>query len=88
MSKKLKVLLVVFNIVTLLGVYYLGLRHGFVQGVDFLYNQCYNIGGVVLDERGYAMECGPVGPVPKEELEQAGLDKKTEMWYTRNINTL
>lgn len=66
-----------------------GQRSGFVQGIDFLFNQCYNVGGVVLDERhgkAYAMLCGPLGEFPKEELPT--LDKKEDMWYNKTINNI
>jgi hypothetical protein len=69
--------------------WWLGNRQGFVQGVDFLFNQCYNVGGVVLDERhgkAYAMLCGPLGEFPKEELPP--LDKKEDMWYNKTINSI
>lgn len=73
-------------VILLCAAHWYGQRTGFVKGVDFLFNQCYNIGGVVVDERGAAVVCAPLGPIPKDELPP--LDKKQDMWYDRNKNNV
>lgn len=48
--------------------YKLGVDHGITDGLDKFHEACYT-GGVVINEKtGKAIQCGPLGIVPKEEL--------------------
>jgi hypothetical protein len=79
-----KILTVVFSLLLLFASFVVGSRHGFTSGVDFQFNQCYNIGGVVVDsDTGKVIECSPLGQIPPQEFEQfkKELDKKDKAWY-------
>ena len=39
---------------------------GLEEGVDFYHQMCYNNGGVVFDEQGRVVLCGPLTQIPEE----------------------
>lgn len=43
-------------------------KAGLKQGLQNYHDQCYNIGGFVVDEVGHVVACAPQGTIPKEEL--------------------
>ena len=47
-----------------LGAYYQGKK----DGVQAYHDQCFSIGGFIIDEVGHVVKCAPLGSVPKEEL--------------------
>jgi hypothetical protein len=61
-------------LLTVLGLTILGITFhtawtmGVQKGVDMYHQQCYT-GGLIVDEKdGTVVKCGPLGVVPKEEL--------------------
>jgi len=53
------------------GAWFGGLEYGKRKGVDMYHQQCYTIGGIIMDEsNGTVVKCAPLGSVPKEEIER------------------
>lgn len=51
------------------GAWFGGVSYGAHKGVDMYHQQCYTIGGIIIDEsNGTVVKCGPLGNIPKQEL--------------------
>jgi len=48
--------------------YYLGNKDGITEGIKAYHDQCYNIGGYIIDNVGNVVACMGQGTIPKEEL--------------------
>lgn len=58
--------------------YWTGKEQGTKLGLDSFHEACYTGGIVVSEKTGKAIQCGPLGLVPKEELPNffpKGVDK-------------
>ena len=44
--------------------------HYIKQGLDMYHNQCYNVGGYVINEDGTVVMCKPLTQIPKQELDR------------------
>lgn len=43
--------------------------HYIKQGLDMYHNQCYNTGGIIINEQGTVVQCRPLTQIPKKELD-------------------
>lgn len=58
-------------------------ENGFVRGVDFILDQCYNIGGVVVREDKSTIICNRGSPLSDAEFNEIKpLLTKKEEWHT------
>ena len=48
--------------------YYWGLENGVLDGMKAYHNQCFEVGGYIIDEQGQVVTCKGQGRSPKEEL--------------------
>ena len=37
------------------------------EGLDMYHNQCFDVGGYVINNTGKVVKCGPIVVIPKEE---------------------
>lgn len=44
--------------------------HYIKQGLDMYHNQCYNVGGYVINDTGTVVMCKPLTQIPKQELDK------------------
>lgn len=51
-----------------LGARYQGHQEGLLEGIKAYHQQCFNVGGYVIDDTGHVVMCQGQGVVPKEEL--------------------
>ena len=51
------------------GGFHYGKQAGQEEGVDFYHHMCYDVGGVVIDREGRAVQCAPLSQIPKKELD-------------------
>lgn len=63
-----KALVSIVVAVVILAACYGAYKHGVNVGIHSYHNQCYNIGGFIVDEVGHVVACAPQGTIPKEEL--------------------
>ena len=54
-------------VVSHIGLYQYATKKGFEQGIRAYHQQCFDVGGIAMDEHGQAVVCGPLSKVPKEE---------------------
>lgn len=55
-----------------------GKHSGATAAVDSYHSMCYNNGGLVIDEQGRAVVCGPLTQIPQQEIapwKERGLTK-------------
>jgi len=48
--------------------YYWGYKNGVLDGIKAYHNQCFEVGGYIIDEQGQVVACKGQGDIPKEEL--------------------
>ena len=64
--------------------YYYGKNKGVTEGLDIFHEACYT-GGIIINENtGKAVQCAPLGLVPREEIPNffpKGVDKGTKVVY-------
>lgn len=48
--------------------YYWGYKNGVLDGIKAYHNQCFEVGGYIIDEQGQVVTCKGQGHIPKEEL--------------------
>lgn len=61
---------------------WVGRNQGLGVGIRSYHNQCFEIGGFIVDnENGTVVQCSPIGRVPKEELNnfKPPLDKSVKV---------
>jgi len=58
-------------------------KAGFVKGIDFLFDACYNVGeGHIIDEpTGRLLYCRNDGVLTPDQKGQLPLDKDKQHWY-------
>jgi hypothetical protein len=49
--------------------YQKGKEDGQTEGVDFYHHMCYDVGGIVIDKEGRAVQCARLSQIPKKELD-------------------
>ena len=81
---KLKPLYLILGLLGILGhagAWFAGTEYGKRKGVDMYHQQCYNIGGIIIDEEhGTVVKCAPLTSIPREEIERYKvLDKMLKM---------
>ena len=50
------------------GIYYWGHNKGALEGIKAYHQQCYEIGGFVVDDQGKVVACQGQGTIPQENL--------------------
>ena len=52
---------------------------GLYEGIDKYHGQCFNIGGIIIDNDGRAVGCKPLGQISREEMQRYLDNSKKEV---------